>query len=179
MADSRWVRVARIGKPFGVRGQMTLQVLTDVPEQRFIVGAELARSETGSDPVRLSGVHRVGPRWTIAIDGVADRDQAEAMRGEELYAPAAAAPASDDEWYDWQLVGLPCRSTTGEPLGEVVSVEHPPAHDLLVVRTPDGYEVRVPLVGAIVPSITTDLVTIDPPGGLFVDPAATDEPGPT
>ena len=47
------------------------------------------------------------------------------------------------------------------------AVEHGAAQDLLVIRTPDGRDVRVPFVVALVPAVTADRVTIDPPGGLF------------
>ncbi len=77
----------------------------------------------------------------------------------------------EDEWYDAQLVGLAAVDPTGEVLGVLSRVDHLPAQDLLVVRTPEGREVLVPFVAALVPTVDPGAgrVVIDPPGGLFDD----------
>lgn len=167
-----WVRVARIGKPFGVKGQATVQLFTDAPEQRLAPGSVLARSDDGADPVTISALQRMGSRWVIGVDGVTDREAVEELRDQELFARANDIDAADEEWFDWQLIGLTARDEAGVALGEIVAVEHPPAHDLLVIRTPVGRSVRVPFVAAIVPEVTTAGVVIAPPGGLFDDPEA-------
>lgn len=157
-----------MGKPFGVRGEVTVQLFTDVPETRLVPGARLSFDDGGTRPTTLTDVRRSGSRWVLALAGVEDRDQAEAIRGEQLYAPADDdRPAGDDEWFDWQLIGLPCVDPQGAVLGEVTGVEHPPAQDLLVIRTPRGHAVRVPLVSQIVTEISDDRVVIQAPGGLF------------
>jgi len=161
-----WVRVARIGKPFGVRGQVTVQVFTDEPDARFTTGVELARSDAGADPVTVLSAQCMGTRWVLSFVGIDDRNAAEELRGTELFAPAVTA-AGEDEWFDWQLRDQPCVDPTGSELGRVVAVEHLPAHDLLVVRTRTGQDVRVPFVSAIVPQVTGRAVVIDPPDGLF------------
>jgi 16S rRNA processing protein RimM len=57
----------------------------------------------------------------------------------------------------------------GIQIGEVVRVDHFPAQDLLVVKTPTVDEVLVPFVKAIVPVVdmATRTVTVTPPIGLF------------
>lgn len=167
-----WVRVARIGKPFGVKGQATVQLFTDAPEQRLAPGSVLARSDDGADPVTISKLQRMGSRWVIGVDGVTDRQTVEGLRDQELFARANDIDAADEEWFDWQLIGLTARDEAGVALGEIVAVEHPPAHDLLVIRTPADRSVRVPFVASIVPEVTTAGVVIAPPGGLFDDPEA-------
>lgn len=162
-----WVRVARIGKPFGVKGLVTVQVVTDAPEQRLAAGASLSLADDGNRPVGIDTAQRMGNRWVLGLAGVDDRDAAERMRGEELFAESGDVTPGSDEWFDWQLIGLPCRSVAGDPLGEIVAVEHPPAQDLIVVRAANGELIRVPFVAALVPEVSTDVVTLDPPGGLF------------
>lgn len=163
-----WVRVARVGKPFGVAGRVTVQVFTDDPAIRFVPGTHLAADDSGADQLEVSWVGRSSGRWLLGFAGVTDRDAALELRDRELYAAVADAPVTGrDEWFDWQLVGLPCRDPAGAPLGEVAAVEHYPAHDLLVVRTPDGAQVRVPFVSQIAISVAADGLVLDPPGGLF------------
>ena len=76
---------------------------------------------------------------------------------------------SEDAWYRHELVGLRALSVSGEELGEVTDVEPGVAQDRLVVTTPEGDDVAVPFVEALVPAIDPEAgtVTLAPPGGLF------------
>lgn len=164
------VRVARIGKPFGLAGDVTVQVFTDEPEARFAEGSLLVVADhDGAETLRVDRARGQGQRWTLGFVGIDDRDAAEALRGTQLYAdvPADARPEGSDEWYDRQLIGLPALSPAGESLGSIVGVEHLPAHDLLLVRTEAGHVGRVPFVAGIVTDVTPGGVVIDPPGGLL------------
>src|SRR5437764_982596 len=84
-------------------------------------------------------------------------------------AHAAPCPAKDDddEFWDHELLDLDVHDVDGRALGTVADVLHPPGSDLLVVRRPDGGELFVPFVSAIVP--TVDLaarrIVVDPPEG--------------
>jgi 16S rRNA processing protein RimM len=160
------VRVARIGKPFGIAGQVTVQVATDEPEMRFVPGAEVF---CDGNPLRLDSVRRSGPRWILGFAGVSGREAAEELRGSELFADVAdtARPSGAQEWYDRDLVGLTCSSPQGERLGEVAGVNHLPGQDLLVVRTPAGHDALVPFVAAIVTRVDDSGIVLDTPGGLL------------
>lgn len=175
------VVVGRIGRPHGIRGEVTVEPRTDEPDQRFADGAVL--SIQGTD--RILVVHRAhwhSGRLLLSFDGVDDRDAAEGLRGSILEVERSADERPDDpeEFYDSQLVG--CAAVIDdETVGEVTEVVHLPAQDLLSVRlsgaadgTPD---VLVPFVRAIVP--TVDLaarrVVLTPPPGLLDSPDAIEE----
>ena len=100
---------------------------------------------------------------------VADRSAAEALVKAILWIDLDENATSDEEdaWYDHQLVGLKV-VRDGVEVGSVKLVEHLPAQDLLIVKTPAG-EVMVPFVKAIVPSVdlAAGIVTVTPPAGLF------------
>jgi 16S rRNA processing protein RimM len=164
------VVVARIGRPHGVRGEVTVEVRTDDPDLRFVPGAVLR-----TDPAERGPLTLAGRRWhrevlLLAFDGVDSREEAEELRGTELlYDVADLPPLEDpDSYYDHQLVGLAARLTDGAPLGEVAAVRHE-GTELLVVRRPDGDEVLVPFVAAIVPTVDLagGFVVVDPPEGLL------------
>ncbi|MFI6780791.1 ribosome maturation factor RimM [Micromonospora sp. NPDC050276] len=189
--------VGRIGKPHGVRGEVTVEVRTDEPEARFAPGAVLrtepgatpppARStEPGTTPAPVGGPgvpFRVPAELTIedarfhqgrmlvAFDGILDRDTAEALRGTLLVVDSAdvAPPDDPEEFHDHQLVGLAVVTPAGERLGEVARIDHAPSSDLLVLRRPEGRTALIPFVRAIVPEV--DLaggrVIVDPPAGLL------------
>lgn len=168
------VLVGRIGKPHGIRGDVTIDVRTDEPERRFAVGAVLdARIPRGSAfPHRTLTV--AGSRWhqsvlLVRFAELADRTAAESARGVLLHVaiPAEESPEDPDEFYDHQLVGLSAYDVSGARLGEVAGVLHGGAQDLLTVRTPDGREALVPFVKALVPEVdlaSGRVVIADRPG---------------
>ena len=98
----------------------------------------------------------------------------------EIAVDAEEEAAEDpDAWYPAQLKGLAVRHVDGRELGVVAGVDHYPAQDLLVVRTPDRRRVQLPLVEQLVPEVDLEagVVIADPPGGLF-DALPEDEQGP-
>lgn len=169
MSSSVEVLVGRIGKPHGLRGDVTIDVRTDEPDLRFAPGAVLRAS--GTVTARLAVV---ATRWhqgvlLVRFDGAEDRDSAEALRGTLLHVDLdpAEVPADPDEFYDHQLIGLAVENLAGERIGEITQVQHGAAQDLLGVRTPDGRDTLVPFVSALVPEIDLPsgrVVVADRPG---------------
>ena len=168
------VVVGRIGRPHGVRGEVTVEVRTDDPDLRFVPGAVLA-----TDPASRGPLTVVSRRWhrevlLLMIEGpsgpVDSREAAEELRNTELLVDVADLPALEDpeSFYDHQLVGLTARLTDDSVLGEVVAVRHEGA-DLLVVRRVEGGQLLVPFVTAIVPTVDLagGVAVVDPPEGLL------------
>jgi 16S rRNA processing protein RimM len=171
------VVVGRVGRPHGLRGDVSVEVRTDSPELRFVVGAHL-RGEPGRDTAaplaRVADLEVVDARWhsgrlLLRFAGAEDRDSAEALRGTLLHTTLAPGetPEDPEEFYDHQLVGLAVHDLDGSPLGELVRVVHGGAQDLLEVRTPSGRTGLVPFVSALVPEVDLDagrVVVADRPG---------------
>jgi 16S rRNA processing protein RimM len=169
------VVVGRIGRPHGVRGEVTVEVRTDDPDLRFVPGAVLLTEPAERGPLTVASRRWHREVLLLSIDGpdgrpIASREAAEELRNTELLVEVAGLPALDDpdDFYDHQLTGLTARLTGGEPLGRVVAVEHEGA-DRLVVERPDGGRVLVPFVTAIVPRVdlAAGELVVDPPEGLL------------
>jgi 16S rRNA processing protein RimM len=168
------VLVGRIGKPHGLRGDVTVDVRTDEPERRFAAGTRLRAEPPEGSASRLRSLTVAAARWhqsvlLVRFEEVGDRTAAEAVRGTLLHAEIAAdaTPEDPDEFYDHQLVGLTAYDVAGARLGEVTAVLHGAAQDLLTVRTPDGREALVPFVKALVPEVDlagSRVVIADRPG---------------
>ena len=166
--------VGRVVKAHGLRGELVVEPSTDQADQRFAPGTVLAISGV---PAR-SSLTITAARWhsgrlLVTAAEVSDRDTAEALRRGVLRAEASDADiADDDEFHDHQLEGLRAELVDGSVVGTVTSVLHGAGGELLVVEPPEGGELLVPFVAAIVP--TVDLaggrLVLDPPEGLF-DPA--------
>ena len=73
----------------------------------------------------------------MRLDGVADRNAAESLKGTVFLVDTADLPPIDepDEFYDHQLEGLQVVTTTGTTVGSVAEVLHTAAGELLSVRT--------------------------------------------
>ena len=168
------VVVGRIGKPHGIRGEVTLDVRTDEPERRFAPGTTLRAQPPAGTDRRPATLTVARARWhqstlLVTFEELADRNAAEAARGTLLHATIGRdeTPEDPDEYYDHQLVGLAVVDLDGTPLGEVRALVHGAAQDLLSVRTPDGRDALVPFVTALVPEVDLAagrVVVADRPG---------------
>ena len=152
--------VGRIGKPHGLRGEVTIDVRTDEPERRFAIGSRLRAQPPQGSASPLREVTVASARWhqqvlLLRFEELADRTAAEAARGIVLHAHVSLADTPDDpdEFYDHQLVGLAAHDLDGAVLGTVTALVHGGAQDLLTVCTPDGRDTLVPFVKALVPEV--------------------------
>jgi 16S rRNA processing protein RimM len=166
--------VARIGRAHGLRGEVALDVRTDAPEERLAPGTVLVAEPASAGPLTVVRTRIQQGRWYATFEQVADRTAAEALRGVELVVQVEDDEDDEDAWYPHELAGLRVEHVDGRVLGEVVGLEHAPAHDLLVIREASGARTAVPFVHAIVPvvDVAGGRVVIDPPGGLLASDAA-------
>lgn len=167
--------VGRLGKPQGLRGEVTVQVRTDDPAARFADGARLLTDPPERGPLTVASSRDQNGRLVVLFAGVADRTAAEALRGTLVLVDAATLPAPDDpdEFHDFQLVGLAVDLPDGTRLGAVTEVLHLPHGDVLAVHRDDvavgAPEVLVPFVAAMVPvvDVAGGRIVVDPPAGLL------------
>jgi 16S rRNA processing protein RimM len=164
----------RVVKAHGITGELVVDVRTDDPEQRFAPGTRLRLKPRGpgeTREVQVESARPHGARMLVRLSGVLDRDTADALRGSLFIVDSADLPPIDDpdEFYDHQLEGLAVRTVDGAQIGTVAEVLHTAAGELLSVRTPEGAEVLVPFVSAMVTSVSLaeGIVEIDPPDGLL------------
>lgn len=164
--------VGRIGRPHGIRGEITIDVRTDEPDARFAPGAEIATDPAEAGPLTVERARWHSGRLLVAFAGVADRTAAEELRGTWLVvAPDDIIDTGDpDDFHDSELVGLSAVTVAGDEVGTVAEVRHF-GQDLLVISRNDGGEALVPFVAALVPEVdvAAGRLVIDPPAGLLDD----------
>ena len=147
------LEVGRIGRPHGLRGDVTVVMVSDRPE-RTEPGTTLFADER---PLVIESARPVRAGWVIRFRGVDDRDAAEALRGAVL----SAEPLDVDDVFAHDLIGCAVEDTNGRALGTVTAIQPNPAHDLLVLE--DG--ALVPIVFLV--TNEPGRVVVDPPEGLF------------
>jgi len=169
--------VGRVGRPHGLRGEVTIEVRTDDPAGRFAVGSILATDPAELGPLTVAAARWHSGRLLVAFEGCGDRDAAEALRDTLLQIDSAdLEPLADpEEFYDHDLIGLQVVTLAGEPVGTVADVLHH-GQDVLVVDgtgARSGAEIMIPFVAALVPEVNlaSGKLVVDPPPGLL-DPEA-------
>ena len=175
------LRVCRIGKAQGLKGEVTVQIFTDEPYERFEPGNVLCTAD-GEREFVIENARTFKNRWILLFEESQNRNDAEALNGTELYVHAEDAQelAAENAWYIKDLVGLQARLCEENQLGlsaciigKVVDVLDG-AQSLLKIRLDhpvdeENKTALVPFVEAIVPEVdvANGYLTIDPPGGLI------------
>src|SRR5699024_10664141 len=146
----RWdenVRIARIGRQHGFRGEYTVEVLTDSPETRFVKEAVFTVQPALNDEVtyRQLTLEQASKNKSILLSKFvefSDRNTAESLRNCELYAEPEDSASDEDSWYADELIGLSVFQdhAEGQILGQVSNLITGEAQDLLEVRLADGGE---------------------------------------
>lgn len=170
------VLVGRVGRPHGVRGELTVQVESDNP-RRFEPGsvmiAELSSGGSRHLMVEASRPHRGGV--VLRFAGVADRQAAQGLSGAKLtVSRQEIPPAPQGEVYHFELIGCRCSDRHSGDLGEVVDVVEDGGGLLLVVSGPQGV-VPIPFVQAFIDELNLDSATlrVTLPDGLLEACAST------
>jgi 16S rRNA processing protein RimM len=147
------LRALHVRRPHGVRGELRAEPLGG-DAARFAPGTVLYGEDASVYTVAAARSTGEGD-VLLALAEVTTRDAADALRGAYLYVDRSAARSlGDDEWFDWELVGLRVVSSAdGAALGTVADVEEYPEQSVLVVRDGGGGERRVPLVRAHVAGV--------------------------
>ncbi|MGM0559715.1 MAG: ribosome maturation factor RimM [Pseudomonadota bacterium] len=164
MTPDKLVCLAAIAGVHGVRGQVTVKTFTEEPESVAAYGP-LQDEEGNSYRLTLKG-HKKG-MLIAEIEGVKDRNAAEALKGTRLYVTRDALPPPEDaeEFYFADLIGLEARDREDNSLGYVSAVYNFGAGDLLELRDEGGGERMLPFSRDVVPDVDLEQgrILVDPP----------------
>jgi 16S rRNA processing protein RimM len=153
-----FLTIARVRRPFGVRGELLLELLTDFP-QRLLTAETLLVGNT-QQVVKVAALRRHGEDYLLTLESVADRDAAEAMRGASLSIPTDnLAPLPAGTYYLHQIEGLTVVTEGGEELGTVREILKTGANDVYVVRGPKG-ELLLPAIPQVIREIRLESGTL-------------------
>lgn len=160
--DEGFVAVGRVLAPFGLKGELKVQALTDNPA-RFRPRAKLW---AGQQPVSVATSREAQGYVYLTLKGFADRTSVEKFRHALLQVPEAdLPPLPEGEYYRFQLVGLTVVDRDGRTLGTLDEIIETGANDVYRVRAPDGTDILLPALADVI--ISVDLaarrMVVDPP----------------
>lgn len=146
--EPRFLAVGRVVRPFGIRGELKVELFTEYPEQ-------LGRLRTvylgpQAEPQMIEGVRLHQDAALFKLSGCDDRTTAEALRGVLVQiAWEDAVPLEEDEYYEHQIVGLTVVEEDGTLLGRVTEIISTGANDVYVVVGPEG-ELLLPAIESVI-----------------------------
>jgi len=161
--------VARIGRAHGVNGEATIEVRTDLPEERFIVGSVLVTEPSTFGPLTISSIRNHNGTLLLGFKEVKDRTAVEKLRDVLLLADVDISEGGDeDNFHIQELLGCRVVTDAGIEVGIMTDLVQLPGQDLLAVEH-NGREILIPFVVEIVPEIDVEnkVITITPPEGLL------------
>ena len=176
---TEWATIGQVVALFGVRGELKVRLLTDVPN-RF---QQLAAINVGPDH-RLYKIERVRPHKgeiiVLKLAGIDDANAAESLRRLELCIPLdQLAKLPPDSYYQHDIIGLQVVTLDERVLGPIIDIIETGSNDVYVIKGQDGKEVLIPALKAVIKQI--DLIRhtmyIDPLPGLLEPPTAEDVEG--
>ena len=136
----------------GVRGTVRVRSYTADPGDLVAYGA--LSDEAGARRFRVTLTGHVKGLLLARVDGVDDRDAAEALRGTDLHVARAALPPTEgDEYYHVDLLGLSAVSADGSALGRVSAIHDHGAGPIVEIQPPDGPSTLVPFTRDRVPAV--------------------------
>ncbi|HEV8663535.1 MAG TPA: ribosome maturation factor RimM [Candidatus Methylomirabilis sp.] len=154
--------MGRVIRPHGLRGEVAIQLETDVAAC-IAPGRVLRAGREGAapGPLTVQGSRVDRSRATVQFEEVRTREEAEALVGAVLTLPRSEAPPlPEGSFYQVDLVGLRVETGEGEPLGDVAGILETGGVDVLVVRRGGG-EWLLPAARAFV-------LAVDLPGRRLV-----------
>jgi 16S rRNA processing protein RimM len=163
------VCVGAIAGAYGVRGEVRLKSFT--ADAEAIADYAPLLTEDGSTSFSVTITRPIKNGLAARLSGVTTKEEADALRGTQLYVPRDRFPEpEDDEYYHADLIGLEVRDTGGTVLGRIKSVQNHGATDLLEIHGPGlKSTVLLPFTLEAVPTvdIAAGRVIVDPPEGVF------------
>ena len=163
------VLVGAIAGAFGVRGEVRLKSFTSEPEDIATYSPLFSEDGRTTYDVELTG--RLNNAFSARLSGVANKEQADTMKGQKLFAPRSVFPnLPDDEFYYTDLIGLDVYDTGGVKLGKLTAVHNHGATDLLEISLMSSQKTALlPFTQENVPTVdlTTGKIIIDPPDGTL------------
>ncbi len=142
----RYIPVGRTLATHGLKGEVKFRYYNDVKEDFLKYATLFVRQESLYAELELVGKRFQKGLFYISFKGLDSPEEVFPLLDKELFVREEDLPRLEqDEYYDYQLVGLDAVDRGGTKVGSVKAVVHTKANDLLVITT-GGEELFIPLM---------------------------------
>ena len=130
------VTVGRIERPFGVKGEIKVRPLSDVPG-RFegLRTVNLLARNGQTLETSVTHVRRVGAEFILGLTGLSTPEDASFWRGGFIRTIRGAVPElPDGQYYECDLIGLAVSTEESQEIGVLEEIWDVPGNPVFVVR---------------------------------------------
>jgi 16S rRNA processing protein RimM len=154
VSGSELVAVGRIERPFGVKGEVKVRSLSDVPGRlEALTDVSLVARDGKRIETQVTSVRRAGDRFLVGLAGVTTPEEAGQWRGGYIEVPRGTAPALPaGQYYECDLIGLTVQDERGRSVGTLEQVWELPRSHVFAVRGTRG-EVLIPAAKDLIVSV--------------------------
>ncbi|NGZ08064.1 MAG: 16S rRNA processing protein RimM [Nitrospira sp. LK70] len=148
------VTVGRIERSFGVKGEVRVRPLSDVPG-RFegLKSVSLLARSGQTLETSVTHVRRVGAGFILGLAGLTTPEDASLWRGSFIQTIRGSVPRlPDGQYYECDLVGLAVSTEEGQPIGVLEEIWDLPGNPLFVVRQ-EAKEILIPAAKELVRAV--------------------------
>ena len=145
------VTVGQIERPFGVKGEVKVRSLSDVPGRlEGLRRVSLVAKDGQILETSVTHVRRAGAGYILGLAGVTTPEGAGLWRGGFIRTTRGSVPAlPDGQYYECDLVGLAVHTEEGRPIGLLEDILEVPGNPVFVVRQGDK-EILIPAAKELV-----------------------------
>jgi 16S rRNA processing protein RimM len=153
--ESVFLAVGRFRHAHGVKGEITMDVLTDFPE-RLDKGKEVFAGER-RQLLRIKSMRWKDTLLLLSFEGYEDCDQVNELRNQILYVRGEnLPPLPDGHYYFHQLRGLKVQDESGELLGILDEILETGANDVYMVHSMEGKEILLPAIKTVILNVNLE-----------------------
>ena len=144
------IKLGQIVTAVGIKGEVKVYPYTDIPERFEEIDALMIESK----PAKINGVRYMKNMVILRLEGVDDRNAAEALRGKNLYIDRKDMwEMPEDTYLVKDLLGMTVMDPEGNRVGKLVNVIQNSAQDLYEIEREDGKTFLLPAVGEFVQTV--------------------------
>lgn len=148
--SGEWLSIGRVARAHGLKGELRVELHFDgsdaLEHVETLQLADKPDSPSGARSYVVEWARAVPKAYLVKLQGVDERNGAEALRGRSVWVARAELPAPDDsEYYLVDLIGAKVTGPDGE-IGTVIEIATHPSVDALLIKTSDGRTLEQPLV---------------------------------
>ncbi len=154
-SNQKLICVGRIIAAHGIKGMVKIFSHAQNPDTLTELGPLF--DANGKREFRISKLSPQGNAFLAAIEGVTDRNAAEALKDTDLYLPRdKLPPLPEGKFYYNDLIGLEARDTDGRKLGGIIALHNYGAGDILEVKPETGESLLLPFSASTVVEVDID-----------------------
>ena len=134
-----YLLLGEIVRPQGIRGEVKVKHYTDDPERFFDLETVFLKRGDKYEAATVTDARVQKDDVYLTLDGVNDRNEAEKLRGVQLWVDREnAVELGEDEVFIADILGARAFDTRGNQLGVLKDVLTPGGVDVFVLKTPKG-----------------------------------------